>query len=345
MKTIRVNVSPAYDVLLGSDLIKNTGAYIKDLAVGGKIAVITDDIVDKLYSSVVVQSLTANGYTVCKYVIKNGETSKTLDNFAKIQDFLCENMLQRTDSIVALGGGVVGDLAGFVAAAYLRGIKFVQIPTTLLSMIDSSVGGKTGVNLAGGKNLVGAFHQPSLVIADIDTLSTLPPEQIRNGKGEHIKHGILAGGELFSLIEADDMLSLRALELSIDYKRRIVEGDEKEASTRKLLNLGHTFGHAIEKLSNYTIPHGEAVAMGIEIIADAELRQGNLDADTHVKIMEILVKNDLMKTPPYNKMDIIAAALNDKKSDGDMITLVTIAGIGNCNLTKKPISELKEYLA
>jgi len=345
MKTIKVNTAAPYEVLLGKNLLANAGEFLKSLNLASKAAIITDDNVDKLYADAVANSLSASGFAVCKHALPSGEKSKNIKNYSAILDFLARNLFQRNDIIIALGGGVIGDMAGFAAATYLRGIKYVQIPTTLLSIIDSSVGGKTAVNLKSGKNLAGAFHQPTLVIANTDTLKTLPDTEIKNGKGELIKYGILAGGELWTLIEKSDFLSERALELCINYKKSIVEADERESGQRKLLNLGHTFGHAIEKLSGYTIPHGIAVAAGIAIIAKAEHKAGNL-ADAHLnKIIDILKKNDMLTMHNYTNQQLLSAALNDKKSDSNNITLVTINNIGDCTLTKKSIADLKEYLA
>ncbi|MBO5776400.1 MAG: 3-dehydroquinate synthase, partial [Clostridia bacterium] len=202
MKTIKVNASKNYEVLIGSELIKDTGTLVKRVLDASKIMVISDDIVVSLYGEIVRDSLIKAGYEVDFFVIENGEKSKSLPVYAAILEYLADNAYTRTDAIVALGGGVVGDLAGFVAATYLRGIAFVQIPTTLLAQIDSSIGGKTAIDLPSGKNLVGAFWQPSLVIADVATLNSLSDKDIENGLGELIKYGVLLGGEAYELISA-----------------------------------------------------------------------------------------------------------------------------------------------
>lgn len=345
MKTIRINTSVPYDVLLGKDQLENTGKYLANLNITGKVAIITDDIVDTLYFEIVSNSLQASNFTVYKYKLPHGEKSKTIKNYSAVLGFLAKNLFQKNDTIIALGGGVIGDIAGFAAATYMRGIKYIQIPTTLLSIIDSSVGGKTAVNLREGKNLVGAFHQPTLVIADTGTLKTLPDAEIKNGKGELIKYGILTGGELWKLIENGDFLSGRTLELCINYKKNIVESDEHEDGQRMLLNLGHTFGHAIEKLSKYTIPHGFAVAAGVLTIAKAENKAGSLSDDSLNKIMNMLQKNDMPTHCGNTNKQLIKAALSDKKTDKDHITIVTIKNIGDCSLVKKPVKALEEYLA
>ena len=257
---------------------------------------------------------------------------------------MAENNLKRTDLLIALGGGVVGDLVGFCAATYLRGIKFVQIPTTLLSIIDSSVGGKTGVNLDSGKNLLGAFCQPALVVADIDTLKTLPKIEIESGLGELVKYGILAGEPLWDLIKQKRFFDIETLALCIEYKRDIVEADPHEAGVRKLLNLGHTFGHALEKLTKYTVPHGVAVAEGMLIIAKSCVMKNWLSEDDFVQILEVLQDNTLLLMHEFSAEQVINAALNDKKSTATGITIVAIEGVGKCTLRDIPYEELEEFL-
>ena len=346
MKTIKVKTGIPYEILLGENLFSEIGERLKNIVGSGKkIAVITDDIVDKLYSSTVVDSLLASGFVVHKHIFTHGEKNKNIKTYTAVLEFLAQNLFRRDDVIIALGGGVVGDMAGFAAASYLRGIKYVQIPTTLLSAVDSSVGGKTGVNLDAGKNLVGAFHQPVLVVADTNTFKTLPEVEIKNGIGEIIKYGILMGGELWDLIRGGEFTSMRALELCIEYKRYVVENDERESGMRKLLNLGHTFGHAIEKLSDYKISHGVAVAAGIEIIARAENKAGNFADKTLNEIINILQKSDMLVKHSFANEQLIKVAAYDKKTESNFITLITINDIGDCVLTKKLLTELEEYLA
>lgn len=345
MKVIKVTASKSYDIYLGEGIINNIGAYALDVIKSNKIVLITDSNVDKLYSVVVENSLIKSGYKVYKFVFEAGEQSKNISTYCDILSFVAKSGLTRTDGIIALGGGVTGDMAGFVAATYMRGIPYIQVPTTLLAIIDSSVGGKTGVDLPEGKNLVGAFCQPDKVIADLSTLITLPEAEITNGTGELIKYGILMGEELWDRIESGEnpITSERILELCISYKRDIVEADEKEQNVRKLLNLGHTAAHSIEKLSAYKTPHGIAVGTGIAVIALSAKNRGELSETSYNKITAVLKREKMPLTAGYSAVQLADAALNDKKSDGAYITIVTIKDIGNCRLTKITQDKLKEY--
>lgn len=345
MKTIKVNTGRPYEVLIGENLIAETGALVKKVLKSPRLLIITDDIVNSLYTGIVAESLVKSGYQVEIFVIENGEKSKCLSVYGAILDYLADGGFTRKDGIIALGGGVVGDLAGFVAATYLRGIEFVQIPTTLLAQIDSSVGGKTAIDVSAGKNLVGAFWQPSLVIADILTLNTLPQKEIENGLGELIKYACLIGGEAYELVaKGFDKDTQRAVELSIAYKRDIVEADEREGGVRRLLNLGHTVAHGIEKLSGYTFTHGKAVACGIMAIADAEHRRGTLASEEYYKIKDLYAVYNVDYTLPYKLADICEVARVDKKAEGKDINLVTIKAVGDCVVEKIEVAKLKEYL-
>ena len=247
-------------------LLKRTGDILyQTLGRICKVAVLTDDVVDPLYGCDVQTSLEKSGFEVCRYAVEHGEEHKNLTVWAQMLDFLAVNQLTRTDVIVALGGGVVGDMAGFAAAAYLRGIPFMQIPTTLLAMVDSSVGGKTAVNLPSGKNLAGAFNQPIAVLCDPDTLHTLAPEFFADGAAEIIKYGVLNDKTLFDLLKDgcwhDQIVPV--IETCVRSKAKLVEEDERDTGSRQLLNLGHTIGHAIEKCSHFAVSHGHAVAVGM----------------------------------------------------------------------------------
>lgn len=345
MKTIKVNTGRPYEVLIGENILPNVGELVKKVIKAERLLIVTDDIVNSLYTGIVAESLAKSGYQVEIFVIENGEQSKCLSVYGAILDFLADSGYTRKDAIIALGGGVVGDLAGFVAATYLRGIEFVQIPTTLLAQIDSSVGGKTAIDLEAGKNLVGAFWQPSLVIADVLTLNTLPCKEIENGLGELIKYACLIGGEAYELVaKGYQKDTLRAVELSVAYKRDIVEADEREGGVRRLLNLGHTVAHGIEKLSFYTFTHGKAVACGIMAIANAEHRKGTLSSEDYYKIKELYATYNLDYSLPYSIKDICEVAKVDKKAEAKDINLVVIKGIGNCTVEKMELSKLKEYL-
>ncbi len=344
MKTVNVKTSTPYDVLIGKNLLENAGEFIASVITPCRALIVTDDVVLPLYGGIVGESLATKGFEVEFFVIENGEHSKNLGTYASIINYLAEAKFSRKDIIVALGGGVVGDLAGFVASTYLRGIKFIQIATTLLAQIDSSVGGKTAVDIPSGKNLVGAFWQPSLVIADTLTFSTLPEKEIENGLGELIKYACLIGGEAYELISQGFRENLeRVIELSVSYKRDIVESDERESGIRALLNLGHTLAHGIELLSSFTYTHGRAVLMGLMAIVKAQFKHGVLPKEDYEKIVELYKFYGIDYKLPYDVKDLVEASKGDKKASGDNINLVVVEGIGNCKVQKMAISELEEY--
>ena len=342
VKTVKVNASKSYDVLIGRNLIERAGELIEKVLPLCTLALVTDDTVDALYSKTVITALENAGYKVKKFVFRHGEESKNLNTYGEILNFLAQNELTRTDAVVALGGGVVGDMAGFAAATYLRGIKYIQIPTTLLAQIDSSVGGKTAIDLTHGKNLVGAFCQPSLVICDVNTLSTLPKEIYLDGMGEAVKYAFL-DKKIYTLLQDEyDILDL--VYLCIDYKRFVVENDEFESGMRKLLNLGHTPAHGIEKLSSYTISHGKAVTLGLKIILKNSLKHGYIDKELFGHAIALIEKQVGKLECPYNVKEICLSSLNDKKRSGDFITLIMVYGVGDCRLVKIKVDELWGYL-
>ena len=341
VEKIHVNVGGGYDVVVGEDILSNAGDLIKNVLSPNKIAVVTDSNVDKLYADVVIKSLNGAGFKVVKFVFPAGEQSKNLTTYGQIIEFLAQNELTRTDAIVALGGGVVGDMAGFSAATYLRGIKYVQIPTTLLAQIDSSVGGKTAVDLPQGKNLVGAFCQPALVICDVGAIKDLPNDVYVDGMGELAKYGLLDKDIYAELIKTDRNINT-LVKMSIDYKRKVVEVDEFEKNERKFLNLGHTPCHGIEKASNYTITHGKAVGMGLKIMTASALKKGYIDKATYDDIMVMLDATVGAENCPFDAKTLANNALKDKKRDGDKITVVTIHGIGDCRLEKINVDLLED---
>ena len=296
MKRIQVNTKPSYEVLIGPGVLSESGAYLKGLFPDSRLAVITDSTVAPLYLETARESLTAAGYTVSTHVFPAGEASKNFVTLSGILEFLASVPLTRTDCLIALGGGVAGDMAGFAAACYLRGIRYVQMPTTLLSAVDSSVGGKTAIDLKAGKNLAGAFLQPSAVLCDTDCLRSLPPEVFADGAAEAVKTGVLCDESLFALFE-DGSLTVNPAEViarCVAYKAGVVERDEREQGERKLLNLGHTIGHAIEKCSGYRIPHGHAVAAGLAIMARSAERQGMTEEPVADRICACLKACDLI---------------------------------------------------
>ncbi len=346
MRTIHVTASREYDVCVGPGLLRECGERIAAVCGTGAAAVVTDSTVAPLYADTACASLERAGFAVSRFVFPAGEASKTLKTYADILRFLAENRLTRADLLVALGGGVTGDMAGFAAATYLRGIRFVQLPTTLLAAVDSSVGGKTAVDLPAGKNMAGAFHQPSLVLCDTDTFSTLPGDVFRDGCAEIVKTGVLAGEELFSLLERG-ALADRPEEIvarCVEYKRSVVAEDEFDTGKRRLLNLGHTAGHAAELCSGYGVSHGKAVAMGLAAMARACAARGLCPAETAERILALLEKAGLPTALPYGARELAAAAMSDKKREGDRLPLVVIQGIGRCRVETIPGAEFETWL-
>ncbi|MBE6548696.1 MAG: 3-dehydroquinate synthase [Ruminococcaceae bacterium] len=346
MKKVTVSASRTYDIIIGNNLIDSAGALSSNVISPCRAVVISDDTVAALYSERLIASLTNAGYSVKMIVIPHGEESKSAENYIKILNFLADEQLSRSDCIFALGGGVVGDLAGFVAATYLRGIRFVQIPTTLLSMVDSSVGGKTAINLCAGKNLAGVFYQPSLVICDYSTLSTLPDEIFLDGCAEVIKYGIINDKPLFEKLKSPIMPQIEDIIANcIKNKRDIVERDERDNGVRQLLNLGHTVGHAIEKCSNFEISHGSAVAMGTAIITRASFALGYCKSEDRDEIIALLSSYGLPTDCPYSAKELAHIAMSDKKRAGDKINLVIPFAIGDCQLVPTPIDNIENIFA
>lgn len=342
MKKVTVSASKTYDILIERKILKSCGEYIKSIGISNcKAAILTDDTVDKLYSNTVISSLEKCGFSVIKYVIDHGEDSKCAENFIGFLNFLAENKMTRSDILVALGGGVVGDLCGFCASAYLRGVKFIQIPTTLLSMVDSSVGGKTAINLDSGKNLAGAFYQPSLVLIDPDTLDTLPKEIFADGCAEVIKYGIINDKPLFDkLLDGIENNLEDIIENCVKNKRDIVNIDEKDTGVRQLLNLGHTIGHAVEHLSGFDISHGSAVAIGTVAISKISSFLGFMSCDEVKLIEKIFEKYCLPTICPYSADEICEVSLSDKKREGGHINLVIPYSIGDSRLMRVETSSL-----
>jgi 3-dehydroquinate synthase len=345
MKTITVNASKTYEISVGEGLLDHAGTIIREAAGGRAAAIVTDDIVAALYAERLTDSLVKSGYRVTQYVIPHGEASKNGKNFLSLLNFLAEEKFTRADIVAALGGGVVGDLAGFAAACYMRGIRFVQLPTTLLAAVDASVGGKTAVDLAAGKNLAGAFHQPAAVICDISLLSTLTPQVFVDCSAEVIKTAAIADRALFESLETPVHTQLEnVIARCVEIKRDIVNKDEFETGVRKLLNFGHTAGHAIECLSGYGITHGAAVAAGMAIITRAAGRTGICDTQCVKDILRMLELYKLPVNTDYTAQDLARACLSYKKRDGDRLTMVFPAETGKCILREVRVSELESIL-
>ncbi len=345
MKKLTVHVGDTYEIFIEKGLLKDCGKYVKVVSKAKKIAIITETNVAPLYLDTVKNCIENEGFEVVNYIFPAGESSKTTETIVNIVEFLAENGLTREDMVVALGGGVCGDMAGFAAAIYLRGIKFVQIPTTLLSQVDSSVGGKTGVDLPQGKNLCGAFHQPALVLIDPDVLETLSPHFFSDGMGEVIKYGCIKSKVLFERIETENVKDFieDLIYDCVNIKRGVVERDEKEAGERALLNFGHTAGHAIEKLHNFTdISHGEAVGVGMVMISEAGERIGLTERGTADRIRKVLEKYN-MKTEVENSVtDIIGAMYHDKKRTGSGIKFIMLHSLGDSFINPVENDKVKE---
>ena len=340
MKTITIQLdSHSYDIGIGDELLSGVGAACKAVGLAGAAAVVTNPTVAPLYADLVVASLQQAGFTPVVIEIPDGEEFKTSTTLNTVYDRLIEAGLDRRSCIVALGGGVVGDLAGFVAATFLRGIPFVQLPTTLLAQVDSSVGGKTGIDHPLGKNLIGAFYQPHLVLADVSTLKTLSERHYRAGLAEVIKYGAVLDAELFTLLETkvegllkrDSQLLGRVIARCCEIKAWVVEQDEREGGLRAVLNYGHTLGHAFETLSGYRdLVHGEAVAIGMAQAAVLSQREGYCTASDVERIISLLQQVGLPTDVPVVPVeDLVASLAKDKKNRSGTLQYICNRGIGS----------------
>ena len=346
MKTVAVNTGVPYTISIENGILDECGAYTRAVTKAQTAVLVTDDIVDALYAARAEQSLQAAGFRTLKFVFPNGEASKNLRVYGEILEFLAENHVTRTDCIVALGGGVVGDMAGFAAATYQRGIDFVQIPTTLLSCVDSSVGGKTAVDLSAGKNLVGAFYQPRAVLCDPQTLSTLSDEIFADGMAEVIKYGAIFSREFFDFLQANDAKEHieTVIARCVTFKRDVVEKDERDLGLRGLLNFGHTLGHAVEGCSHFSVSHGKGVAIGMVLMARGAYKCGLTETDCTAELIAVLQKYRLPTETPFSAEDLFTHALSDKKRDGGKITLIVPKALGECVLYKTDTEMLKNVI-
>lgn len=342
MITVTIHASKQYDVIIGAGVQKQIGTAISRMRISG-VAIISDTNVWPLYGNSIEESLNQSGISHCHFVFPAGENSKNGETYLKILSFLAENHITRSDAIIALGGGVVGDIAGFAAATYLRGITYIQVPTTLLAMVDSSVGGKTAIDLSVGKNLVGAFHQPKLVLCDTNTLSTLPSHTFLDGCAEVIKYGVLYDPHLFAHLAKEKLDFHREYVISrcIELKRDVVAQDEFDTGARQMLNLGHTFGHSIEANSQFSITHGHAVAIGINMAAKASYHLQLCDEKTSRDIESILQSFHLPVSTDFSAEQLSNTALADKKRTGSTINLVLPRAVGLCVLHNVKVDQLK----
>jgi 3-dehydroquinate synthase len=343
--------SQKYEALVGSRLLEKIGALLAEKFRGPACAIVSDGNVAPLFAPTVVRSLTDAGFRPGLITVPAGESSKSLRQAEKICDQMIAAGLDRSSFVVALGGGVVGDLAGFVAAIYHRGIPHVQVPTTLLAQVDSSIGGKTGVNAAAGKNLIGVFHQPTLVISDVDSLATLPPREWKQGFAEMIKHAIIRDAAMFETLQHFDRKEIAALvRRNVEIKAAIVAADDRETTgERALLNFGHTVGHAIERAGEYRdFLHGEAVSLGIVAACEISTRKAGLLETARGKIVRTLEAFDLPTRLPANfpREKIIEAIQFDKKFERGAVRFVVTPAIGSaCVATDVTMEDVETAIA
>ena len=346
MEEIQIEATQSYRVFIGRGLLESCGAEIQKVSAARTVMLVSDARVYALYGDAVRKNLENAGFRVAEFVFPAGEQSKNLSVYGELLEAMCKARLTRQDAAVALGGGVTGDLTGFAAATYQRGIDFVQLPTTLLAAVDSSVGGKTAVNLAGGKNQVGCFYQPKLVLCDTETLSTLPEAEYRSGCAEIVKYGMLGDAAfLQKLLETPVREQTESvIAHCVRMKREFVREDEFDRGKRMLLNFGHTFGHAAEACSGYCLHHGEAVAMGMAAVTRATVKRGLCGAETAAVLEEALKRYGLPDRIPYPAEKLKEAALSDKKSVGGEVRLIVPEAVGSCRVIKVSAAELEQWI-
>lgn len=345
--TIPINVGNGYKVIIGEGILASCGERLQSTGIHGKLTVVTDSNVAKLHLDTVLNSLRSTGFDAKAYIFPAGEGSKTIQTLEGILEFFAACGLDRGDCAVALGGGVTGDITGFAAGCYMRGIAYVQLPTTLLAAVDSSVGGKTAIDLKAGKNLAGLFIQPRAVLCDPLALQTLPHEVLIDGAAEAIKAGILGDDSLFlSFLDGSWKTQLpEVIARCVQFKGRVVEADEHELGERKLLNLGHTPAHAIEVLSGFTIPHGHTVAIGTAMMARAAHKRGSLERAHALAIQTAIARCGLPVRSPFTPDALAEASLADKKRHGDAITVILPRRIGYCVMEQIPVTALQALYA
>ena len=356
MKCINVKCEgkPAYDIVIESGFGGLSEAFNKLEITGRKLCIVTDSNVGPLYAEQVKNELEKTGNAVYVYTFAAGEENKTLDTVQDVYEYLIENHFDRNDCLVALGGGVVGDLTGFSAATYLRGIKFIQVPTSLLAQVDSSIGGKTGVDFRAYKNMVGAFHQPKLVYMNMSVLKSLSKRLFNSGFGEIIKHGLIKDKEYYNWLK-DNAESIKALDtdalehmiyVSCNIKREVVENDPKEKGERALLNFGHTLGHAIEKLMNFTLYHGECVTLGMIAALRISVNRGYISQKEYEDVLDMFKLYEFPVTVSgINADDVVKVSKSDKKMDAGKIKFILLNSIGNAYIDYEVSDiEMKEAL-
>lgn len=333
----------SYPIIIRSGVLADIGSDLRQRKIGTKYGIIADDTVAKLYGKQCMQSLEAAGIQSELIIFSHGEANKTMATVASLASELAQQGFDRSDALIALGGGVTGDITGFLAAIYMRGIPFVQVPTTLLAQVDSSVGGKTGVDLPEGKNLVGVFYQPKIVYIDTDVLHTLPLDELRGGLAEVIKYGVIHDADFFSFLaqEREAVFALqqdtltRLIARCCEIKAWVVEQDEREGGLRRILNFGHTIGHAVEAASDFQLIHGKAVAIGMCAVADLAVQTGYLQEGDAQAIKKLIEQYELPTTIPtdLDRKVIKKYLLNDKKTVAGRVFYVLPQGIGKVMIT------------
>ena len=346
MTTVTINASTQYDVKIGSGLLSEAAKEIAAVTKAKSICIVSDHTVWALHGEALLNNLSLADFQCTVFTFPSGEQSKNAHNFISLLEFLADCQLSRSDCLIALGGGVVGDLTGFAAATYLRGIDYIQIPTTLLAAVDSSVGGKTAIDLNAGKNLAGAFYQPKLVLCDTDILNTLHRTVFTDGCAEVIKYAVLFDRELFAYLKEVGTAFNREKVITrcVELKRDVVAADEFDRGHRMLLNLGHTVGHGIEASSGYTISHGCAVAAGMAIVSRASAKHGYLDMQESKAILALIEKFDLPICSDFSAAAISTKALSDKKRSGDTVNMILPFAIGDCRILPVPTTELEAFI-
>ena len=346
MQKVTVNASRSYDILIGSGLLATLGAEASKFSKVKKVCIVSETNVYPRHGAAAEQSLKDAGFEVISYVFPAGEESKCGATYLDLLNFLAENQLTRSDLLVALGGGVVGDLTGFAAATFLRGVKFIQVPTTLLAAVDSSVGGKTAIDLPAGKNLAGAFYQPSLVLCDTDTLKTLPEDIFRDGCAEVIKYGVIYDRAFFDYLTqaGPDFDREAVIRRCVELKRDVVMQDEFDTGERMKLNLGHTIGHGVEARSHFGLSHGKSVAIGMAMVCRAAAKNGMLSPEDAQKVEATLCAYGLPVRTEYPVDEILSYMLSDKKRSGGTVPLIIPTTIGHCDIVPTPVEELKAFV-
>jgi len=350
-----VKASTEYDVITGSGILDQVGELIRERDQKiTKALIVSETNVAPLYLEKVKESVKAAGVEVCELIFEAGEQSKNINTIVNMWNKMAENGFTRTDLLIALGGGVTGDMGGFAASAFLRGIKVCQIPTSLLSMVDASVGGKTGIDIPAGKNQVGAFWQPMIVIEDTDCLKTLPDETFKEGLGEVIKYACIMDTDLYEIlidrssdgikIRDDAELMEKIVGMCVKDKVYVIETDEFDNGLRQTLNFGHTIGHVIERNSNFSLPHGLCVAKGMGIIIDCAVARGTLSLEDADKMKGLIKAYDLPYEDSITPEDAVSGAMNDKKKRGNTISLIVVNKIGTADIVKMTPDELLSFL-